>query len=82
MDKENKEFEKLVDIISSFVSTYDKADITMDTQFVDDLGTDSLDRYEILMAVEEEYDIKIPDDAIENIQTVGDAVRLIEKAIG
>ncbi|MCI7276029.1 MAG: acyl carrier protein [Lachnospiraceae bacterium] len=78
----NKEFDKLVDIISSFVSTYDKADITMDTQFVDDLGTDSLDRYEILMAVEEEYDIKIPDDAIENIQTVGDAVRLIEKAIG
>ena len=77
-----KEFDKLVDIISSFVSTYDKADITMDTQFVDDLGTDSLDRYEILMAVEEEYDIKIPDDAIENIQTVGDAVRLIEKAIG
>ena len=78
----NKEFDKLVDIISSFVSTYDKADITMDTQFVDVLGTDSLDRYEILMAVEEEYDIKIPDDAIENIQTVGDAVRLIEKAIG
>ena len=78
----NKEFDKLVDIISSFVSTYDKADITMDTQFVDDLGTDSLDRYEILMAVEEEYDIKIPDYAIENIQTVGDAVRLIEKAIG
>ena len=78
----NKEFDKLVDIISSFVSTYDKADITMDTQFVDDLGTDSLDRYEILMAVEEEYDIKIPDVAIENIQTVGDAVRLIEKAIG
>jgi acyl carrier protein len=47
---------------------------------VDDLGADSLDTVELVMAFEEEFGIEIPDDAAETIQTVGDAVKFIEKA--
>ncbi len=46
--------------------------------FIDDLGADSLDTVELVMAFEEEFSIEIPDDAAENIQTVGDAVKFIE----
>ena len=49
------------------------------SHFVDDLGADSLDTVELVMAFEEEFDIEIPDDAAEHIQTVGDAVSYIEK---
>ena len=48
--------------------------------FIDDLGADSLDTVELVMAFEEEFAIEIPDDAAETIQTVGDAVKFIEKA--
>ncbi len=48
--------------------------------FIDDLGADSLDTVELVMAFEEEFGIEIPDDAAETIQTVGDAVGFIEKA--
>ena len=48
--------------------------------FIDDLGADSLDNVELVMAFEEEFGVEIPDDAAENIQTVGDAVRFVEKA--
>jgi acyl carrier protein len=47
--------------------------------FIDDLGADSLDLVELVMAFEEEFGIEIPDDAAETIQTVGDAVKFIEK---
>lgn len=47
--------------------------------FIDDLGADSLDTVELVMAFEEEFNIEIPDDAAENIQTVGDAVKFIEE---
>ena len=51
------------------------------SSFIDDLGADSLDTVELVMAFEEEFDIEIPDDAAEHIQTVGDAVKFIsEKA--
>jgi acyl carrier protein len=46
--------------------------------FIDDLGADSLDTVELVMAFEEEFDVEIPDDAAENIKTVGDAVKFIE----
>ena len=50
---------------------------------IDDLGADSLDNVELVMAFEEEFDIEIPDDAAEHIQTVGDAVKFIdEKSAG
>ena len=48
-----------------------------DASFIDDLGADSLDTVELVMAFEEEFGIEIPDDAAENIQTVGDAVKFI-----
>ena len=50
-----------------------------DASFIDDLGADSLDNVELVMAFEEEFDIEIPDDAAEHIQTVGDAVKYIEE---
>lgn len=46
--------------------------------FIDDLGADSLDTVELVMAFEEEFNVEIPDDAAEKIQTVGDAVKFIE----
>lgn len=55
--------------------------VTEKASFIDDLGADSLDNVELVMAFEEEFDIEIPDDAAENISTVGDAVSFIsEKA--
>ncbi|MDZ7823330.1 MAG: acyl carrier protein [Ahrensia sp.] len=48
--------------------------------FIDDLGADSLDTVELVMAFEEEFSVEIPDDAAETILTVGDAVKFIEKA--
>ena len=57
----------------------DEEEVTPDASFVDDLGADSLDTVELVMAFEEEFGIEIPDDAAETIQTVGDAVKFIEK---
>ena len=53
--------------------------VAKDASFIDDLGADSLDTVELVMAFEEEFAIEIPDDAAETIQTVGDAVGFIEK---
>lgn len=50
-----------------------------EASFIDDLGADSLDTVELVMAFEEEFNIEIPDDAAENIQTVGDAVKFIKE---
>ena len=58
----------------------DEEEVTADASFVDDLGADSLDTVELVMAFEEEFGIEIPDDAAESIVTVGDAVKFIEKA--
>ena len=53
----------------------------MDTTFVDDLGADSLDVFQIIMGLEEEFDIEIPNEEAEKIVTVGDAVEQIKKAV-
>ena len=53
--------------------------VTEDASFIDDLGADSLDIVELVMAFEEEFGVEIPDDAAEQIQTVGDAVKFLEK---
>lgn len=53
--------------------------VTMDASFVDDLGADSLDRVELVMAFEEEFGVEIPDDAAENIQTLKDAIAFINE---
>ena len=58
-----------------------EADVQIDSTFIDDLGADSLDIVELIMAFEEEFEIEIPDDAAEKIKTVRDAVDYIEERI-
>jgi acyl carrier protein len=60
----------------------DPEKVTEKASFIDDLGADSLDNVELVMAFEEEFDIEIPDDAAEHIQTVGDAVKFIQERLG
>ena len=57
----------------------DSSKVDPKASFIDDLGADSLDIVELVMAFEEEFDVEIPDDAAETIQTVGDAISFIEK---
>ena len=71
------EFEKLRDIIVEVLNV-DESEVKMDSTFVDDLGADSLDVFQIIMGLEEEFDIEVPDEAVENIKTVGDVVAYIE----
>lgn len=58
----------------------DEAEVNTDSTFIDDLGADSLDIVELIMAFEEEFNVEIPDDVAENIKTVRDAVEHIEAA--
>ena len=53
-------------------------EITEETSFKDDLGADSLDLFELVMAVEEEFEIEMPQDDLENIETVGDVIKLLK----
>ncbi|WP_421993708.1 acyl carrier protein [Roseococcus sp.] len=57
----------------------DEAKVTTEASFIDDLGADSLDTVELVMAFEEAFGVEIPDDAAEKIQTVKDAIEFIEK---
>ena len=70
------ELEKIKAIIAE-VLNIDADSITGDTTFVDDLGADSLDIFQIIMGIEEEYDIELDNESVEQIQTVGDAVEAI-----
>lgn len=74
------EFEKMQQIIADVLSV-DLDEITLETTFKDDLGADSLDVFQIVMAVEEEFNIQIPTEAAETIVTVGDAVEAIRNAV-
>ncbi len=74
------EFEKLKNIIVDVLNV-DENEITMDTTFIDDLGADSLDVFQIIMGLEEEFDIEIPNEQAEKIVTVGDAVEQIKAAM-
>ena len=74
------EFEKLKKIIVEVLNV-EEDDITMETTFVDDLGADSLDVFQIIMGLEEEFEIEIPNEAAETIVTVGDAVEQIKNAL-
>ena len=65
------ELEKIKAIIAE-VLNIDADSITEDTTFVDDLGADSLDIFQIIMGIEEEYDIELDNESVEQIQTVGD----------
>ena len=59
----------------------DPEKIGIDSSFVDDLGADSLDTVELVMAFEEEFDVEIPDEDAEKLTTVGDAIRYLEKSL-
>ena len=71
--------ERVIDIVAEQLGV-NKDQINRDTSFVNDLGADSLDTVELVMELEEEFDINIPDDAAEKIQTVGQAIDHIERA--
>lgn len=72
------EFEKLQQIIAEVLNV-DAEEITAETSFVDDLGADSLDLFQIIMGIEEEFGIEIPTEEAEKIVTVGDAAEQIKK---
>ena len=72
------EFEKLKKVIAEVLNV-DKAEITMDTTFEDDLGADSLDLFELVMAVEEEYGVEIPAEELEKLTTVGSVVEYLKE---
>ena len=74
------EFEKLQGLIAEVLNS-EPEDVTMAATFVDDLGADSLDIFQIIMGIEEEFDIEIPNEAAEQIVTVGDAVEQIKNAL-
>ena len=74
------EFEKLKEIIIDVLNVNEN-DITMETTFVDDLGADSLDVFQIIMGIEEAFEIEIENEDTEKIVTVGDAVEQIKNAV-
>lgn len=74
------EFEKLKKIIAEVLNV-DPDEITTETTFQDDLGADSLDVYQIIMGIEEEFDIEIPAETAEQVTTVEDAVEMIKNAV-
>ena len=74
------EFDKLREIIAEVLNV-DADEITMETTFVDDLGADSLDVFQIIMGIEEEFDIEISNEDAEKIVSVGEAVEQIKNAI-
>ncbi len=71
--------EQVKNIVSEQLGV-EKEKITRESNFVNDLGADSLDTVELVMELEEEFDISIPEDAAEKIQTVGEAISHIEKS--
>jgi len=73
--------EKVKSIISEQLGVKQE-EVTPEASFIDDLGADSLDTVELVMALEEEFGVEIPDEDAEKITTVGDAVRYIEEKAG
>ena len=72
-------FEKVKEVIIEQLAVEDEA-IKLETSFIDDLGADSLDIVELIMALEEEFDLQVPDSEAEKITTVGDVVEYIKAA--
>lgn len=74
------EFEKLKTVIAEVLNV-DPEEITLEATFTDDLGADSLDVFQIIMGIEEEFDIEIPAEKAEKISTVEEAVEMIKAAV-
>ena len=75
------ELEKLQKIIAEVLNV-DTEEVTPETTFVDDLGADSLDVFQIMMGIEEEFDIEVPTEEVEQLESVGDTVELIKPLVG
>ncbi len=75
------EFEKIRDIIAEVIDDADPEEITMETHFIDDLGADSLDIFQIIMGIEDGFDIDIDSEDAEKIVSVGDALERIKNAL-
>lgn len=73
-----EEFERIRDVVVDQLGVEESA-VTMEASFVDDLGADSLDIVELIMGLETEFDIEIPDEEAEKIATVGDAVNYVKE---
>ena len=73
-------FEKIQEIIAEKLSV-DPSEITQDASFIDDLNADSLDIVELIMALEDELDMEIPDEDVEGFKTVGDVVEFINSQV-
>ena len=74
----SEHFDKIKEIVIDKLGV-EEAKVTLDAKFIDDLGADSLDTVELIMEFEKEFNIAIPDEQAENIQTVGMAVSYIEE---
>jgi len=74
-------FERIRDLVAEKVGV-EVDEITMETSFADDLEADSITLFELVMALEDEFDIEIDDESIEKIKTVGDIVNYLEELIG
>ena len=74
-------FERVRDIIIEQLGIEDESSVTMTTTFIDDLGADSLDVVELIMALEEEFDMEIPEVEAEKIVSVGDVVEYIKSVV-
>ena len=72
-------FERVKEVIAEQLGVEDIENLTMETTFIDDLSADSLDIVELIMALEEEFDLEIPEAEAEKIVSVGDVVTYIEK---
>lgn len=77
-DRKQEIFEKVKGIVVQHLNI-DEAKVTENASFIDDLGADSLDTVELVMAFEEEFGTEIPDEAAEKILTIGDAIRFIDE---
>ena len=69
-------FEKVKDILVDQLDVEEEK-VTLEASIIDDLGADSLDLVDLVMSLEEEFDVEIPDDQVENIKTVGDIIKYI-----
>ncbi|SKC55529.1 acyl carrier protein [Maledivibacter halophilus] len=74
-------FNKIKEIIIEQLGLEEDIDITMDTSLIGDLEADSLDAVEVIMAIEDEFDIEIPDEDAEDFKNIGDIVRYVEEKI-
>ncbi len=74
------EFEKMKEVIANVLNV-DPEEITLQTTFTEDLGADSLDLFQIIMGLEDEFDVQIDPEKTENITTVGEAVELLKTAL-